>query len=295
MNSNYMKNIAATVMCCASTVCGATNITENDLKGMSSKELDAVLAETLARTAERSSQYQGLSANVYEYCRNGDVELLRNYLENGGNPNGNNPTDVPYPLLLAALIADQYECADMLIEHGADVNAPSRIANIATELRLIMLNAEAMYFCGKAGYERLEKAKRRVDYMMARGATVDEVLVSEAIMKASEKLLAYSKSEYGDSVINAKCGQKYIQLPSMKIDLLNCSETSLEWFRQQCGNTNIIIAATVLPGGREAAEKLANICYSNKIRMFIVKQLPPLSHDSNAEKSDANSRDTQIE
>lgn len=57
---------------------------------------------------------------LHEICREGNIGLLTDYLQNGGNPNIKN--DGGDTILMEAARYNRLECLTLLIKYGADIN-----------------------------------------------------------------------------------------------------------------------------------------------------------------------------
>ena len=246
---------------------------QKDPRQMTPAELDAALSNLY----ERSQELNILPApGVFDFCRSGDVDSLRKYLDNGGDPNFIQDKEWPYPPLLSALLSDQMACADLLIDRGADVNAPAWGHNIVTVFHGFLLNAKMQQFFLKGDPERILNTQRRIEYLTNHGAVADEAFVQSQINDAGEKAWSYSSDKTSDTIVAAECRGDSIILPTedIKASVLDEIDSLSKWLDDQSGETNIVVAATVYPDGKQTENILFNMCLEKNVRMFTHKVLP---------------------
>ena len=254
------------------TICQADDL-QKDPRQMTPAELDAALSNLYERSQETVIPP---APDAFDYCQIGDVDSLRKYLDNGGDPNLIQKEEWPYPLLLSALLSDQMACADLLIDRGADVNAPAWGHNIVTVFNGFLLNAKMKQFTGKGDPERIHNTQRRIDYLTNHGAVADEAFVQAQINDAGEKAWAYSHEKTSDTVVAAECGRDSIFLPTenIKSPVLGEIDPLSKWLDALSGKTNLVVAATVYPDGKQAENILFDMCLEKNVRMFTYKVLP---------------------
>ena len=243
-----------------------------DPRQMTPAEIDAALSNIY----ERSQEADILPApDAFDFCRSGDVDSLRKYLDNGGDPNLIQKEEWPYPLLLSALLSDQMACADLLIDRGADVNAPAWGHNIVTVFNGFLLNAKMKQFTGKGDSQRIHNTQRRIDYLTNHGAVADKAFVQTQINEAGEKAWAYSREKTSDTVVAAECGRDSIFIPTenIKVPVLGEIDPLSKWLDAQSGKTYLVVAATVYSDGQQAENTLFNMCLEKNVRMFTHKVL----------------------
>ena len=116
-----------------SYVSGQTNAVR-DLMELSPKELEAALQEVFQREADRKTTDQKPTPSAFALLRSGDEEALRVFLDQGGDPNLTQGS-MPHPLLFSAIYLLKYECAELLIQQGADVNATTYGGSLLSGLK----------------------------------------------------------------------------------------------------------------------------------------------------------------
>ena len=243
----------------------------DDLDKLTPAQQDDLYLQLLKKSAEMAKPYQEPPPDAFDFCRNGDVEALRHYLDNGGDPNWDKQTaGLPSPLLLSAILTFHNECAKLLIDRGANVNAPAfNVRNIATAAGLKLIDLKMTQFYGRGNSNGVEQLSKAIDLLIAHGATLDGPFLAKKCNEIGESAWNHA-SKRGDTIISAECLPDSIALPAEKIVLSSLGEsgTLAAWLDQQSGKTNLIIAATVLSGGEQAEKLLFDMCLGRNVRMF---------------------------
>lgn len=252
-----------------SYVSGQTNAHVRDLMELSPKELEAALQEVFQREADRKTTDQKPTPSAFALLRSGDEEALRVFLDQGGDPNltqGN----MPHPLLFSAIYLLKYECAELLIQQGADVNATTYGGyNIGTMALLLLNDAKALQYDGRANMEIIRKRKQAIQLLVDHGAIIDNNTVAEKVSAAGDRLWDHAQKQ-GNIIIKAECFSDFILLPNEKSSISSRDNTTklAEWLDRHNGNVNQVIAVTVHPGGERAEMLLYEMCVERNIRLF---------------------------
>ncbi|MDD3545435.1 MAG: hypothetical protein PHG96_08785 [Kiritimatiellae bacterium] len=252
-----------------SYVSGQTNTQVRDLMELSPIELESTLHEVYKRETDRKITDQEPPPSPFAILRSGDVEALRTFLDQGGDPNTTQGR-MPHPLLFSAIYLLKYECAELLIQQGADVNAVTYGGyNIATMALLLLNDAKVLQFDGRANMEIIRKRKQAVQLLVDHGAIIDKNMVAEKVSAAGERLWKHAQKQ-GDNIIKAECYPDFILLPNEKFAIASRDSAVklAEWLDQHYGNGSHVIAVTVHPGGEQAEMLLYDMCLERNIRLF---------------------------
>ena len=252
-----------------SYVSGQTNTQVRDLMELSPIELESTLHEVYKRETDRKITDQEPPPSPFAILRSGDVEALRTFLDQGGDPNTTQGR-MPHPLLFSAIYLLKYECAELLIQQGADVNAATYGGyNIATMALLLLNDAKVLQFDGRANMEIIRKRKQAVQLLVDHGAIIDKNMVAEKVSAAGERLWKHAQKQ-GDNIIKAECYPDFILLPNEKFAIASRDSAVklAEWLDQHYGNGSHVIAVTVHPGGEQAEMLLYDMCLERNIRLF---------------------------
>lgn len=252
-----------------SYVSGQTNTQVRDLMELSPIELESTLHEVYKRETDRKITDQEPPPGPFAILRSGDVEALRTFLDQGGDPNTTQGR-MPHPLLFSAIYLLKYECAELLIQQGADVNAVTYGGyNIATMALLLLNDAKVLQFDGRANMEIIRKRKQAVQLLVDHGAIIDKNMVAEKVSAAGERLWKHAQKQ-GDNIIKAECYPDFILLPNEKFAIASRDSAVklAEWLDQHYGNGSHVIAVTVHPGGEQAEMLLYDMCLERNIRLF---------------------------
>lgn len=252
-----------------SYVSGQTNTQVRDLMELSPIELESTLHEVYKRETDRKITDQEPPPSPFAILRSGDVEALRTFLDQGGDPNTTQGR-MPHPLLFSAIYLLEYECAELLIQQGADVNAVTYGGyNIATMALLLLNDAKVLQFDGRANMEIIRKRKQAVQLLVDHGAIIDKNMVAEKVSAAGERLWKHAQKQ-GDNIIKAECYPDFILLPNEKFAIASRDSAVklAEWLDQHYGNGSHVIAVTVHPGGEQAEMLLYDMCLERNIRLF---------------------------
>lgn len=252
-----------------SYVSGQTNTQVRDLMELSPIELESTLHEVYKRETDRKNTDQEPPPSPFAILRSGDVEALRTFLDQGGDPNTTQGR-MPHPLLFSAIYLLKYECAELLIQQGADVNAVTYGGyNIATMALLLLNDAKVLQFDGRANMEIIRKRKQAVQLLVDHGAIIDKNMVAEKVSAAGERLWKHAQKQ-GDNIIKAECYPDFILLPNEKFAIASRDSAVklAEWLDQHYGNGSHVIAVTVHPGGEQAEMLLYDMCLERNIRLF---------------------------
>lgn len=252
-----------------SYVFGQTNTQVRDLMELSPIELESTLHEVYKRETDRKITDQEPPLSPFAILRSGDVEALRTFLDQGGDPNTTQGR-MPHPLLFSAIYLLKYECAELLIQQGADVNAATYGGyNIATMALLLLNDAKVLQFDGRANMEIIRKRKQAVQLLVDHGAIIDKNMVAEKVSAAGERLWKHAQKQ-GDNIIKAECYPDFILLPNEKFAIASRDSAVklAEWLDQHYGNGSHVIAVTVHPGGEQAEMLLYDMCIERNIRLF---------------------------
>lgn len=250
-------------------VSGQTNPQVRDLMELSPIELESTLHEVYKRETDRKITDQEPPPSPFAILRSGDVEALRTFLDQGGDPNTTQGR-MPHPLLFSAIYLLKYECAELLIQQGADVNAVTYGGyNIATMALLLLNDAKVLQFDGRANMEIIRKRKQAVQLLVDHGAIIDKNMVAEKVSAAGERLWKHAQKQ-GDNIIKAECYPDFILLPNEKFAIASRDSAVklAEWLDQHYGNGSHVIAVTVHPGGEQAEMLLYDMCLERNIRLF---------------------------
>lgn len=250
-------------------VSGQTNPQVRDLMELSPIELESTLHEVYKRETDRKITDQEPPPSPFAILRSGDVEALRSFLDQGGDPNTTQGR-MPHPLLFSAIYLLKYECAELLIQQGADVNAATYGGyNIATMALLLLNDAKVLQFNGRANMEIIRKRKQAVQLLVDHGAIIDKNMVAEKVSAAGERLWKHAQKQ-GDIIIKAECYPGFILLPNEKFAIASRDSAVklAEWLDQHYGNGSHVIAVTVHPGGEQAEMLLYDMCIERNIRLF---------------------------
>lgn len=252
-----------------SYVSGQTTTQVRDLMELSPIELESTLHEVYKRETDRKITDQEPPPSPFAILRSGDVEALRTFLDQGGDPNTTQGR-MPHPLLFSAIYLLEYECAELLIQQGADVNAVTYGGyNIATMALLLLNDAKVLQFDGRANMEIIRKRKQAVQLLVDHGAIIDKNMVAEKVSAAGERLWKHAQKQ-GDNIIKAECYPDFILLPNEKFAIASRDSAVklAEWLDQHYGNGSHVIAVTVHPGGEQAEMLLYDMCLERNIRLF---------------------------
>jgi len=252
-----------------SYVSGQTTTQVRDLMELSPIELESTLHEVYKRETDRKITDQEPPPSPFAILRSGDVEALRTFLDQGGDPNTTQGR-MPHPLLFSAIYLLKYECAELLIQQGADVNAVTYGGyNIATMALLLLNDAKVLQFDGRANMEIIRKRKQAVQLLVDHGAIIDKNMVAEKVSAAGERLWKHAQKQ-GDNIIKAECYPDFILLPNEKFAIASRDSAVklAEWLDQHYGNGSHVIAVTVHPGGEQAEMLLYDMCLERNIRLF---------------------------
>ena len=261
-----------------SYVSGQTNAHVRDLMELSPKELEAALQEVFQREADRKTTDQKPTPSAFALLRSGDEEALRVFLDQGGDPNLTQGS-MPHPLLFSAIYLLKYECAELLIQQGADVNATTYGGyNIGTMALLLLNDAKMLQYDGKASMEIIRRRQKAIELLVDHGADIDKQTVSQKINVIGERLWKHAQ-EMGAAVIKVECLPNSILLPTENIATtsLDADAQLAEWLNRHNGNVNQVIAVTVHPGGERAEMLLYEMCVERNIRLFTHKILISMS------------------
>ena len=243
----------------------------DDMDKLTPAQQNDLYQQLLNKSSEMARPYQEPPPDAYDYCRNGEVEALRKYLDNGGDPNWDKRTaGLPAPLLLWAILAFHNECVELLIERGADVNAPAfNVRNIATAAGLKLIDLKMTQFYGKGNRHGIEQLSQAIDLLIAHGAVLDNPFLAEKLNEAGIRAWNLAKSR-GDAIVVAECRPDSIILPGLQISWSSLAESEhlATWCEQQAGKSNMVIAATIHPGGERSGERLLDLCMTYGVRMF---------------------------
>lgn len=248
---------------------GQTNAQVSDLMELSPTELEAALHEVFQREADKNTTEQEPPPSAFALLRSGDVEALQAFLDQGGDPNKTQGR-MPHPLLFSAIYLLKYECAELLIQRGADVNATTYGGyNIGTMASLLLNDAKVLQYDGRANMEIIRKRKQAVQLLVDHGAIIDNNTVAEKVSAAGERLWEHAQKE-GNIIIKAECFPNSILLPNEKVAIASQDNTAklAEWLDWHYGNGSQVIAVTVHPGGEQAEMLLYDMCLERNIRLF---------------------------
>ena len=261
-----------------SYVSGQTNTQVRDLMELSPIELESTLHEVYKREADGKITDQEPPPSPFAILRSGDVEALRTFLDQGGDPNTTQGR-MPHPLLFSAIYLLKYECAELLIQQGADVNAVTYGGyNIATMALLLLNDVKVLQYDGRANMEIIRKRKQAVQLLVDHGAIIDKNTVAEKVSAAGERLWKHAQEKRA-AVIEAACLPNSILLPTEHIAATSLDDTAklAEWLNRHSGNVNQVIAVTVHPGGERAEMLLYEMCVERNIRLFTYRILKKVS------------------
>ena len=242
-----------------------------DLGKLTPEQQDELYQQLLEKSAEMGKPYQDPPPDAFDFCRNGDVEALRHYLDNGGDPNWDKQTaGIPSPLLLWAILMFHNECAELLIDRGANVNAPAfNVGNISTAAGLKLIDVKMTQFHGKGNSHAVEQLSKAVDLLAGHGAIQDKPFLVNKSNEVGARAWKHAQDR-GDAIVQAECKPDAISLPAEQISMLSVDDSeSLEaWLKIQAGKTNMVIAVVVFPGGDESEKRLLDLCMKYDVRMF---------------------------
>lgn len=250
-------------------VSGQTNDQSCDLMELTPIELDAVLTGIFQREAANKTTLQDSSPSAFDILRSGDIEALQAFLDSGGDPN-ETLGKMPHSLLFSAVLTLKLECAELLIQRGADINAITYGGFTIGTMALLLLNdAKMLQYNAKANMEIISKRNQAVELLVGHGADIDKQTASEKINGIGERVWNHAK-EKGATIIQAECYSNSMLLPTGKIALASLEDTVKlkEWLDQYHGNTNQVIAVSVHPGGEQAELRLYEMCLERNIRVF---------------------------
>lgn len=258
-------------------VSGQTNDQRGDLMELTPVELDAVLTGIFQREATKKATFQEPPTSAFDILRSGDIEALQAFLDRGGDPN-ETLGKMPHPLLFSAVLTLKLECAELLIQRGADINAITYGGFTIGTMALLLLNdAKMLQYDGKANMEIISKRNEAVELLVGHGADIDKQTASEKINAVGERVWNHAK-EKGATVIKAECLPSSILLPTEKISTPSSGDTATltEWLDRHNGETNMVIAVSVHLGGEQAELRLYEMCLERNIRVFTFRVAGPM-------------------
>lgn len=271
MNNRHVTLAFVCTLCIlGSEVLCQPEVQTTDLRELSSQQQDELYQILLKRTEDMAKPYQR-PLDAFDYCGSGDIDALRDYLDNGGDPNWvKQPAGMPYPLLLSAILTFNVECAELLIKRGANVNVPAfNVRNIATAVALKRIDIKNAQYNGKGNIQHYHQLNQGLNMLLAHGAMIDNQFLTQKANEAGKSLWKQA-NDINDIIIVVKCMPDYIHYTDIEIAEINMQDTERisAWLDKQIGKIDHVIAVDVYSGGEQTEKLLYDLCMERNIRLF---------------------------